>query len=284
MTRINGTRNGSLNGTGQGIHGLILPPRLGSLWAASPAARYNHQATTSQGDQMKTAILAALLCAGVTTATQVAAQYGPYGYSQGPAPRAMPYAMPGRPDMPTADADSPDQQLRDGVNKLLGFMRREQEPSSEEMTSFLDQEIAPFFDFGYMAKVAAGRMYGALGEERQAELAAHLKTQFLGTLAERLGAFDDQDVKFLASRVNPDGRTGSASLAILNPQSYPARIDFRFYRLDGQWLVYDVVANGQSAVAHYRREFRQMMRGGPARPQPMPGYRMPSPPMMGGYR
>jgi phospholipid transport system substrate-binding protein len=192
--------------------------------------------------------------------------------------------MPGRPGMPAAEAESPDERLRDGVNKLLGFMRREQQPSPEELSGFLDKEIAPFFDFDYMAKVAAGRLYSPLGEERQAELAASLKTQFLGTLAERLGAFDDQEVKFLASRVNPDGRTGSASLAVLNPQSYPARIDFRFYRRDGEWLVYDVVANGQSAVAHYRREFRQMMRGGPGGMQRMPGYPVPGRPMMGGYR
>jgi phospholipid transport system substrate-binding protein len=81
--------------------------------------------------------------------------------------------------------------------------------------------------------------------------------------------------------LNPDGRTGTASIAVLNPSAYPARIDFRFYRGAEGWKVYDVAANGQSAVAYYRREFRQMMRGGPFGGPRGYGYR---PPMGGMYR
>jgi len=235
---------------------------------------------------MKTELFATLLSIGIctTTAAQVATPYGPYGYGQGPGPRVAPPAIPGRTRFAFAEANSPDQQLRDGVNKLLGFMRREQAPSAEELATFLDNEIAPFFDFAYMTKVAGGRMYRVMDEDRQAQLAASLKQRFLGKLAERLGAFDNPDVKFLASRVNPDGRTGTASLAILQPKGYPARIEFRFYRQDGDWKVYDVVANGQSAVAHYRRELRQRMRAGSSRPGPVSGIGRRPRPRIGGYR
>ena len=182
-----------------------------------------------------------------------------------------------------AEADSPAALLREGVDKLLVFMRSEQASSPDELAAFLDTEVAPFFDFDYMAKVAAGGMYRMMSEQQRSEMADKLKITFLGTLADRLGGFDGQEVKFLAARVNPDGRTGSASMAVVNPGSYPARIDFRFYRSGETWKIYDVLANGQSAVAYYRREFRQMMRAG----QGMPGpgdYGMPGRPMMGGYR
>ncbi len=234
---------------------------------------------------MRIELIAALLTVGICTAGQAVAQYGPYGMGQGPGPRMTPYAMPGRPGMPPAAADSPDDQLRDGVNKLLGFMRRDEAPSAEQLTAFLDSEIAPFFDFDYMAQVAAGGMYRNLGEAQRAGLADKIKVDFLTTLTERLASFEDQEVKYLAARVNPDGRTGAASMAILNPQSYPARIDFRFYRRDGDWKVYDVLANGQSAAAHYRREFRQMLRGGRGGPGGPGGrFGIPPGPMPGGYR
>ena len=235
---------------------------------------------------MKTSIYAALLSVGIctTTAAQIGTPYGPYGYGQSPGPHVSPRAMPDRSRFAFAEANSPDQQLRDGVNKLLGFMRREQAPSPAELASFLDSEIAPFFDFAHMTKVASGRMYRVMDEDRQAKLAESLKQRFLGKLAERLGNFDNQDVKFLASRVNRDGRTGKASLAVIQPKGYPARIEFRFYRQDGDWKVYDVVANGQSAVAHYRRELRQTMRGRPSRPGSAPGTRMRPHPRINGYR
>ena len=40
----------------------------------------------------------------------------------------------------------------------------------------------------------------------------------------------------------------------MNPGSYPARLDFRLYRNGDDWLVYDVSANGQSAIVHYRNQ------------------------------
>ena len=64
-------------------------------------------------------------------------------------------------------------------------------------------------------------------------------------------------------------------MAVLNPGSYPARLDFRLYRNGENWLVYDVSANGQSAIVHYRnqlmrevqeRRMRQMRRMQPPGP------------------
>ena len=204
---------------------------------------------------MRIKIIATLLCAAAAAAAQAAPQYGPaYGYRQAPLPGA--YGMPSQ-TLPQAEEESPAAQLRDGVNKLLGFMRREERPSDEELARFLEKEIAPFFDFAYMAQVAAGGAYRHMSEEQRTRMTERLKEQFLGTLAERLGGFEDQDVRFLASRLNPDGRTGSASIAVLNPNAYPARIDFRFYRKDGGWKVYDVAVEGVSLVINYRSSFGQ---------------------------
>ncbi len=232
---------------------------------------------------MKSRIYAALVSASLCT-TAAAQAPTPYGYGPGPGARPAPHSMPSRGHMAYTEADSPDQQLRDGVNKLLGFMRRAQAPSADELAVFLDAEIAPFFDFDYMANVAVGSASRVMSKERRTQLADTLKQRFLGTLAERLGSFDDQEIKYLASRVNADGRTGTASIAVVYPKSYPARIDFRFYRRDGDWKVYDVVANGQSAVAHYRRELRQMRRGGSVRRGPMSRTGVPRHPRLGGYR
>ena len=51
---------------------------------------------------------------------------------------------------------------------------------------------------------------------------------------------------------------------------YPAELDFRLYRGTDGWKVFDVVANGSSALVYYRDYFRNSMRrGGPGG---APGY------------
>lgn len=66
---------------------------------------------------------------------------------------------------------------------------------------------------------------------------------------------------------------------MLNPGSYPARLDFRLYRKGDEWLVYDVAANGQSAIVHYRnqlmREMRQQRMQQMRRMTPPPRPQMP---------
>ena len=57
----------------------------------------------------------------------------------------------------------------------------------------------------------------------------------------------------------------SVSVGILRPSSYPSKLDFRMYRSDDGWKVYDVVANGRSASAYYRMQLnRKAPPAGPA--------------------
>jgi phospholipid transport system substrate-binding protein len=109
-----------------------------------------------------------------------------------------------------------------------------------------------------------------------------IKRTFLTKMTEKLSAYDKQQIRFLPPRAG-DGRTARVSVAILNPGSYPSRLDFRLYRASQQWRVFDVAANGQSAIVHFRRQLmrqaqerqmRQMRRmTPPVRPgSPPPGY------------
>lgn len=185
-------------------------------------------------------LLAGLVVAG---SVQAIPQYGP-----GPMAGGMPMA---------AQAASPAQALRAGVDKLLAFLGTA--PGPDALAAFLDQEIAPFFDFDYMTESAGGRQFERLSDTEKADMVDQVKTSFLAKMAEKLGGYDNQQVRFLPPRSGPNG-TAQISVAVMNPGSYPARLDFRLYNNAGDWKVYDVAANGQSAIVHYRREFMRQMR------------------------
>ena len=195
---------------------------------------------------------------------------GPYGSG----PMAMPQMA------------APAAALRSGMDKLLDFLGSDQRPSADELAAFLNTEIAPFFDFDYMAKSAGGRLFENLNDADQQALVAQIQQSFLSKMAEKLGSYEQQQVRFLPPRGGQSGRTAQVSVAVLNPGSYPARLDFRLYRNGEDWLVYDVSANGQSAIVHYRNQLmreaqerrmqrmRRMHRPGPRMGPGMPprGY------------
>ena len=160
---------------------------------------------------------------------------------------------------PAEEATGPAQALEEGMGKMLVFLQQEQKPEQQALEAFLSSEIAPFFDFPYMAKSASGAMYRHMSEDQRAHLAAVIKKQFLTTMAHRLGAYNSQRVKVLSQRISPNAYTGKVTAAVIGPRGYPSRLDFRFYKAQDGWKVYDVMANGQSAVLYYRRQFRGLM-------------------------
>ncbi|MCB1856845.1 MAG: ABC transporter substrate-binding protein [Gammaproteobacteria bacterium] len=184
----------------------------------------------------------------------------PYPFDR-PGPFRVPYQ---------AEQQGPAAILNEGLKKLQAFARQDERPSREAIALFLDQEVAPYFDFAYMAKWAGGRAWRHLGPERQAELEQTIKIDFLSTLAQRLAGYDGQQVRIIRTR-RGSGNEVSVMVGILNPGSYPAQLEFRFYRSSRGWKVFDVSANGSSVVMHYRSEFNRMMRPRPGRGGYYPG-------------
>lgn len=147
--------------------------------------------------------------------------------------------------------------LKEGIDKMVDFMGQEKSPNKLQVAAFLDREIAPYFDFEYMAKWVAGPTYNRMSPEQKAAMAARLEERFLSALGGQLASYDGQQVRMLRPRMGPRGAV-SVNVGILRPGAYPTKMQFRMYRSDDGWKVYDVVANGRSASAYYRTQFRRM--------------------------
>ncbi len=173
--------------------------------------------------------------------------------------------------------------LDQGMSKMLAFLNQEQRPDKDALMAFLDKDIVPFFDFAYMAKSAAGPIYRHMDDEQRGRMADNIQQQFLAAMTARLAGYESQQVRVVSQRYGRRGNTAKVSVSVLQSRGYPARLDFRFYRAKTGWKVFDVSANGQSAVVHYRRQFRQTMqatrierRSFPERHQMQRSFRRPA--------
>ena len=149
--------------------------------------------------------------------------------------------------------------LKQGLQKLIAFMGSEERPGSRQIAAFLDHEIAPYFDFDYMARWAGGRLWQEMTPQQRREFEGQLQQMFLGTLAQRLGGFGGQQVRVGRPRQGRNNEV-TVDVAVMNPGSYPSRLKFRFYPSRDGWRIFDVSANGSSAVMYYRQHFSQRMR------------------------
>lgn len=157
---------------------------------------------------------------------------------------------------------TPDQVVRSGVDRLSGYLMGAQNPSPQAIRAFLDREIAPHFDFAYMARWAAGPMYRRLTPEQHVRMTATLKDLFLTALAKNLGTFARPlpRVDVYPARAAADGSQATVHARVVGAQGLLSGLNFRFYWNERGWRIFDVSANGASAVAYYRQYFGEMFR------------------------
>jgi phospholipid transport system substrate-binding protein len=179
---------------------------------------------------------------------------GPSERAEKPAPAPRAETSGPMPKGPSAEASAA---LKEGMDKLLGYLAQQEVPNRLQVAAFLDREIAPYFDFEYMAQWVAGPAYQAMNAQDKQALAARLEADFLGTLASQLMRYQGQQIRLLPPRMGPRGAV-SVNVALVRPETYPSKLEFRMYKSGSGWRVYDVVADGQSAASYYRVQFQRM--------------------------
>ncbi len=217
------------------------------------------------------------LLALVAGSAQAQVHPGWTGYGPGAAtPRMAPDRLPGAaahrmaPDrVPGAEAA---EALKAGMDKLIAYLGQKDAPNKLQAAAFLDREIAPYFDFAYMAQWVAGPAWAGMGEQDRKALTAKIESNFLTSLATQMAKYDGQQVRYLRPRPGPGGSV-KVPVGIMRPGAYPAKLTFRMYRAAEGWRVYDVETNGRSVAAYFRTHLEQSRQPAPAaaaRPVPAP--------------
>ena len=163
------------------------------------------------------------------------------------------------PPQETAGLEEPARVLRSGIETLTGYLGNNQGVPPGQLRAFLEQEIVPYFDFGRMARWSAGAMNRHLNAEQRRQLTLMLKERFLQAMAEQLSGYKHSRIQYLRPRGNPRRGEVTLGVRVFGADSYPVQLDFKLYRGNSGWKVYDVVANGVSAIGHYRNEFAQLV-------------------------
>jgi phospholipid transport system substrate-binding protein len=147
-----------------------------------------------------------------------------------------------------------------GIETLTGYLEYNRGMPPVQLRQFLESEIVPYFDFQRMAYWSAGSLNRYLTQQQRQRLTWLLKARFLNAMVEQLGRYRQGRLQYLPPRGNPIYGEVTLGVRVFGVDAYPMQLDFRLYRGPQGWKVYDVMANGASAVAHYRNEFAWLAR------------------------
>ena len=147
--------------------------------------------------------------------------------------------------------------IKDGIGKLRRFIKSGRARDRDQALAFMATEIEPYFDFEYMTRWAAGPAWRRMSPQQRAKMQDTLKKSFMSTLAQKLLTYTNQPIRYFTPR-GQGSNDVRVRVWIMQPNGISTRLEFRFYNRRGEWKIFDVKAAGNSAVVHYRNQFRHM--------------------------
>lgn len=125
----------------------------------------------------------------------------------------------------------------------------------------VEHMVVPRFDFTTMSQTAMGRYWRRATDDQRARIINEFKELLVRTYAVALLGYSGQKIDYLPVRMR-DGESEVMIPTRIDPGTGgpPIPIDYRMHRLDGVWMVYDVVIDGISLVSNYRSTFASAVR------------------------
>jgi len=147
--------------------------------------------------------------------------------------------------------------LQDTANYVIEQIetrRAELEQDSSQIYSLVETRIVPHFDFYVMSRSAVGRHWRKASESQKQQLAREFQELLVRTYALSMLSYSGQKVEYLPLRGDPNAQRVVVNTRV-QTDGPPVPINYRLYKKNDEWLIYDVIVDGVSLVANYRSSF-----------------------------
>jgi phospholipid transport system substrate-binding protein len=160
----------------------------------------------------------------------------------------------------SAGAAGPTEQIRSTVDRAIVVLR---DPSlrpaekTRERRAQLKQVLFARFDFAEMAKRALGANWRRLAPKEQEEF-VRLFTQLLErAYADIIESYSDEKIIYVGERL--EGSYADVASKVLTSKGEEYSINYKAHLVNGEWRVYDVIAENISVVNNFRSQFSRVI-------------------------
>lgn len=164
--------------------------------------------------------------------------------------------------LPAWAVDSPLALIQSTTERAMAVLQDPAYQGADRHQARIDkvrEVLLPQFDSQEIAKRTLGTYWRDRTEEQKKEF-----TQLFTQLVERTysGTLDryNPDVKFFFDQERVEDDFAEVDTRILDPvQNKTFAVSYRLHKVNGKWLIYDIVAENVSLVRNYRNQFTRIL-------------------------
>ena len=161
----------------------------------------------------------------------------------------------------SASEEAATQLVQETANKVIEAIAQNQaaiESDPEELLKIVDEILLPRVDFERMSRLTLGRHWNRATEQQRRDFIAEFRQLLVRTYAGSLSNLGDQEIVVVGTRAGSD-ENDLLVRSEVRGGSETIPVDYRVYRVNGDWKAYDVVIDGISLIANYRGSFSQQI-------------------------
>jgi len=159
-----------------------------------------------------------------------------------------------------AYAESPTDSLRTTSQKVLQVLHDEhlQTPErAQERRQQLISAVGERLSYEEMSKRSLGEQWAKMNTAQRQEFIDLFQMVLAKTYVSKIEGYGGQPIQYLSERLSQGCAEVRAKIISAKNEF---SLDFRLVERAGQWLIYDVVADGVSLISSYRGQFSRLMR------------------------
>jgi phospholipid transport system substrate-binding protein len=116
------------------------------------------------------------------------------------------------------------------------------------------------FDFTDMSERSLGSAWTQASPAQQQEFVRLFSTLIANAYLSRIEQFAGEPFTYVGEKINGD--EASVQSRVVTPKGSEVALDYRLYRADSRWAVYDIYVEGISLVGSYKAQFNRIIQRG----------------------
>lgn len=167
--------------------------------------------------------------------------------------------------LPVAAAtQGPEDVIREASDLTLEAIegrRQELKNDQEELFRVVDEILLPRWDRNYSGQLVMGKYWREASDEQREQFITGLYRKLLRSYADGILEYRSEQLRLLSTKGNEADGKVLVETEVRLEDGTPVPVSYRLREgKDGQWKVYDVVIEGISYVANFRKQYASEFR------------------------
>jgi len=111
-----------------------------------------------------------------------------------------------------------------------------------------------------MSERSLGSAWTQASPAQRQEFVRLFSTLIANAYLSRMEQYNNEPIEYVSEKI--DGDEASVQSRVLTPKGSDIGLDYRLYRSDGRWHVYDIFVDGISLVGSYKAQFNRIIQRG----------------------